>query len=255
MSICHASIVCSLSLTLLGAASAQPLPPYSAERTALFNLGARVDLPDFGTLALSDARFGSILVDASGSPAPSLHAQALIGPNLDAGIFGRGSALLNYRFEVIGPQGPVPVQVDVRGLVSGSANAGASFAVESFWSLFAGTLDPLAGDDLRSGQIFNGAFDQAFARTVDLTLVANLPYTVSMLADAQAAATAAGSGAAASAFVDPVFRLGVGVDPDLYSLRFSAGIGNTAAVPEPPSVLVVILGLVAVTARRWPNST
>jgi hypothetical protein len=243
-------IVSGLSLAVLGQASAQTLPRHSAERDAFFNLGARVSLVDFGTLPLADARFGSILVEAFGNPSPSLLAQADIGPNLAASIFGRGSALLNYQFEVVGPQGQVPVLVDVRGAASGSASAGGSFAVESFWSLFTDASNPLARDDIRSGQIFGAGFDQSFARTVALTLTANLAYTVSMLADVQTAATAAGSNATTRAFVDPVFKLGAGADPGLYSFQFSAGIGNTAAVPEARSSVAMILGLLVLSARR-----
>lgn len=154
---------------------------------------------------------------------------------------------MNYQFVVVGPQARIPVLVDVRGAASGSATAGASIAVESFWSIFFDVNQPLAGDDIRSGQIF-GTFDQSFGRTVELTLIANLPYTVSMLADAQAAATDAGSRAGAQAFVDPVFSLGVGVDPDLYSFQFSVGIGNTAAVPELPAFAVMALGLLVLGA-------
>lgn len=71
---------CGLSLTVLGAASAQPLPPYTATRDALFNLGDRVNLADFGSPLLEDPRFGSIAVDSSGTPSPALQAQSNIGP-------------------------------------------------------------------------------------------------------------------------------------------------------------------------------
>jgi hypothetical protein len=232
----------------LGAASAQPLPPASAERSALFNLGARVDLAGFGTLPLSDPRFGAIFVGVAGDPA--LSASSDIGPNTTASVFGRGSALLSYQLMVVGPQGQVPVLLDVRGSAAGSATVGASIAVESFWSIFFDVNNPLAGDDVRSGQIFGGGFEQSFGRTVELTLVANLPYTISMLADAQAAATDTGSRASASAFVDPVVSLGAGVDPALYSLAFSAGILNTAPVPEPASALALLLGLLLLGGRR-----
>jgi hypothetical protein len=247
--------VCGIWLPVLGTASAQALPPYSASRDAFFNLGARVTLADFGTLPLTDPRFGSILVEASGSPSPALRAQSDIGPNLAAGIFGRGSALLNYKFEVVGPQGQVPVVIDVQGTASGSATAGGSIAVESFWSFYFDALNPLAGDDLRSGQIFGAAYNQSFSRSVQLTLTANVPYTVSMLADAQAAATDAGSRASARALVDPVFSLGVGADPGLYSFQFSAGIGNTAAVPGPASAIAMALGLLVLGAATRRKGT
>jgi len=237
----------ALAAALGGAASAQPLAPASAERFAFFNLGERVDLAGFGTLPLVNPAFGSILVSVAGDPA--LSATSDIGPSAVASIFGRGTALLNYQFTVVGPQALVPVRLDVNGSASGAATPGGSIAVESFWSVFADVNNPLASDDVRSGQVF-GSFAQSFSRTVEVTVIANLPYTVSMLADAQAAATDAGSRASASAFVDPVVSLGIGVDPDLYSLAFSAGILNTAPVPEPASGAVLVPGLLLLGAWR-----
>ena len=50
----------------------------------------------------------------------------------------------------------------------------------------------VAGDDVRSGQM-SGSFSEGFSRTVSLTLATNRVYTVSMFADAQAAATEVGA--------------------------------------------------------------
>jgi hypothetical protein len=201
-----------------------------------FNLGPRLFPNDFGTISLADARFGSVSLHASGTPSPSLIADANIGPNLLPSISGRASWLLDYALEIIGPAGSVPVLIDVTGGVSGVANTGASFAVESRWDVLDGGTS-LAGDDIRSGQL-TGSFGQGFSRTVSLTLMANHPYDVFMLSDAFSAATLDGSRADAHAFVDPVFSFGPGVDPLVYSFDLSAGIGNSpvsAAVPEPAS--------------------
>jgi hypothetical protein len=144
----------------------------------------------------------------------------------------------------VGPPGAVPVLIDVAGGASGVANTGASFAVESRWDLLDGGSS-LAGDDIRSGQL-TGSFCQGFSRTVSLTLVANRPYDVFMLADAFSAATLDGSRADAHAFVDPVFSFGPGVDPLVYSFNSSSGIGNSpvvAAVPEPSSLALLGAGL------------
>ncbi|MEO7853614.1 MAG: hypothetical protein ABIR94_15370 [Rubrivivax sp.] len=238
---------------LVGLAASADVPaltlaPYSASSQALLNLVGSRTLNDFGTLPFADSRYGAIVVSTTGTPGPLLQAQADIGPNLTPSIFGRGTAILFYTFAVLGPQGPVAVTVDVSGSAVGSVTPGASIAVTSSWSIFLDQANPLASDDIRSGQVFTD-FSDSFARNVALTLAANVQYTVKMLVDAQAAATGAGSRAFASAFVDPVFALGAGVNPDLYALQFSAGIGNVAAVPEPASVATLSIGLLLLSTR------
>jgi hypothetical protein len=237
-------------------AAADVLPAYQLAGDIFFNLGPRLFPNDFGTTSLVDGRFGSVSLTASGTPSPSLVADANIGPNLIPSISGRGSWLLEYALEIVGPPGTVPVLIDVVGGASAVANTGASFAVESRWDVLDGGSS-LAGDDIRSGQL-TGSFSQSFDRTVILSLAANLPYTVFMLADAFSAATLEGSLADAHAFVDPIFSFGPGVDPLIYSFDFSAGIGNSpnAAVPEPRSLGLLSTGLLCLAllrrrSRRW----
>jgi hypothetical protein len=232
-------------------AAADVLPSYHLDGDIFFNLGPRLFPNDFGTISLVEARFGSVSLSASGVPSPSLIADADIGPNLLPSISGRASWLLDYALEIEGPPGAVPVLIDVEGGASGVANAGASFAVESRWDLLFGGSS-LAGDDIRSGQLI-GSFGQGFSRTVSLTLAANQLYTLFMLADAFSAATLEGSRAHAHAFVDPVFSFGPGVDPLVYSLNFSPGIGNSpvsAAVPEPASIALFGAVLLALALLR-----
>ena len=256
MSLLRSLWAIAVALLSVSAASAAPLAPPQLAADVLFNLDppGRISTDRFGTTSLADPGFGAVSFTASGTPSPSLVANAAIGPSQTPSIFGRADGILNYGIEVVGPAGPVPVLIDVAGAAAASAPSGASFAVESRWDL----LDfgsPLVGDDIRSGQL-SGSFSQNFDHRVSLTLVTNHAYTVFMLADAAAAATLEGSQATATAFIDPIFSLGLGVDPQSYTFVLSEGIGNarpTALVPEPetPSLLgAVFLALVILRRRR-----
>jgi hypothetical protein len=210
----------------------------------LFNLRPPdpISTNHFGTTSLTDSRFGSVSFTASGVPSPSLTAGAAIGPSVIPGIFGRGSGILQYGVEIIGPAASVPVLIDVAGAASAFATSGASFAVESRWDLL-DSSSSLAGDDIRSGQL-SGSFAQNFDHRVSLTLAANHVYTVFMLADAAAAATDEGSRATSSASIDPIFSFGPGVDTQSYSFVFSEGIGNVPlTVPEPSTFVLLSTGL------------
>jgi len=240
-------VIAALFLSPFAAADTLDPPQLIAEMG--FNLGAHQSTNVFGPLALVDANFGSLSLSSAAIPSPLLIADAIIGPNAIASIFGRADILLNYGVEVVGPPGTVAVLIDVTGTASGFANAGASFAVETRWDLLDSGAS-LAGDDIRSGQL-TGGFGQSFERTVSLALTANHPYTVFMLVDSASAATLAGSQSRAHASVDPVFRLGPGVDPQAYSFLFSSEIGNSpAAVPEPQSFVVLAGGLLCIAVFR-----
>lgn len=235
-------------LLSVSAVQATPLDPPQLSVDVLFNLNppGRISTNQFGTTSLADPGLGAVSFTASGTPSPSLRADAAIGPSMTPSIFGRASGFLNYGIEIVGPAGLLPVLIDVAGAAFATAPSGASFAVESRWDL----LDlgsSLAGDDIRSGQL-SGSFNQNFDHTVSLTLAANHVYTVFMLADAAAAATLEGSQVTARAFIDPIFSLGPGVDPQSYTFVFSEGIGNArapAAVPEPGTLALLSAGLLA----------
>jgi hypothetical protein len=227
----------------VSAAEASPLPPYSVVGDLLFNTSPpdRIFPNDFGSFSLNGGS-GSVSLGAAGVPSPSLLAEATVESDLVPSIFGRADALLTYAMEIVGPSGLVPVVIDVSGFASGFSDAGGSFAVETRWNLFDGSV-ALAGDDIRSGQL-SGSFSQGFNRTIDLMLASNQLYTVFMLADAAAAASIEGSQATARAFIDPIFSFGAGVDPQ-YAFAFSDGIGNTAptAVPEPGTLALTSTSL------------
>ena len=243
------SLLVIAALFLSPLATADTLDPPQLIAEMAFNLGERQSTNVFGPLALVDANFGSLSLLSTATPHALLIADAIIGPNPIASVFGRAEILLNYGVEVVGSPGAVAVLIDVTGTASALANAGASFAVESRWDLLdSGTS--LAGDDIRSGQL-TGSFGQSFDRTVSLALTANHRYTLFMLVDTASAATLAGSESTAHASVDPVFRLAPGVDPQTYSFLFSPGIGNSpAAVPEPRSFVLLAGGLLCIAVFR-----
>ena len=240
-------VIAALFLSPL--ATASPLDPPQLIAELGFNLGAHQSTNVFGPLALVDANFGSLSLSSTAIPSPLLIADAIIGPNLTASVFGRADMLLNYGVEVVGPPGAVAVLIDVTGTASAFASAGASFAVEARWDLLDSGAS-LAGDDIRSGQL-TGGFGQGFERTVSLALTANHPYTLFMLVDTASAATLAGSQSTTHSSVDPVFRLAPGVDPQTYLFLFSPGIGNSpAAVPEPRSFVLPAAGLLWIAVLR-----
>ena len=241
-------------LFALSATAAPALPPSRISGDLFFNFSppARLQPTDFGTLSLSDSRFGSLSVSSTASPFPSVTANATIGIVPLASIFGRSVDVLIYSVEIVGPTGAVPVLIDVAGAASATATRGASFAVESSWTLFDAAHQSLASDDIRSGQL-TGSFDESFNHTVSLSLNANQIYSVQLFADAASAATDLGSRASASAFVDPIFSFGRGVDLSSYAFNFSAGIGNarsTAAVAEPSSLVLLSTGGLALGLIR-----
>jgi hypothetical protein len=145
----------------------------------------------------------------------------------------------------------VPVLIDVVGGATGSARVGASFVVSASWSIADPLLPaapPLAADSVQKPQT-SGSFSQGWSHTVSLTLTTNKPYMESLAADAQAAATAAGSASLAGASADPFFHLGPGVNAADCSLEFSVGIIDNP-VPESSAALLMGLGLAALAWRR-----
>lgn len=238
---CRSFAVLGAFVASFGPAAAQLAPP-TINLTAMFNIGANGGLTEFGTLAFDQLGSGTVSASAFGVPAPMVIADADIKAVNTAADFGRAVASLTYQVQIVGPQGFVPVTVHAQGGASGIAGQGASFAVQASWSLFFDVANPLAGDAILSGPIVSGSFSQGFDSTLTVTMITNLPYAVTMLADAGAGGNQTGAPVSAHAFLDPVFSI-PDLDPELYSIRISAGIGNTAAVPEPATLPTLVSGL------------
>ena len=242
-------------LALPPPACAGPLPATTVLGTVSYNRGDRIDPVTFGHFEVSAAPFGGGELDIQGQPFAAVQASGTLATDaVTALLFVRSVGHLTFHFSIDGPpSSAVPVLVDVQGFGSGQAGAGASFFVLSEWVLTkvspGGEL--LATDLVQTGQM-TGSFSQGFSRTVPLLLDTESVYQVFMRADIGVAASDVDSAAQATAFIDPVFRFGNGVDTEQYRFVLGAGIGNQAPVllPEPQTALLMAGGLVLLTARR-----
>ncbi|MFT3820081.1 MAG: hypothetical protein QM750_21125 [Rubrivivax sp.] len=243
---------------LPSAAAATALPGTTVLGTVSYNRGDRIDPVTFGHFEVSAAPFGGGELDIQGQPFAAVQASgALATDAATALLFVRSVGHLTFHFAIDGPpSSAVPVLIDVQGFATGLAGAGASFAVLSEWVLT--KVSPggeLLATDLVQTDQMTGSFSQGFSRTVSLLLDTQSVYQVFMRADIGVAASDTNSAAQATAFIDPVFRFGNGVDTGQYRFVLGAGIGNQAPepvpVPEPQTALLMVWGFALLAARRW----
>jgi hypothetical protein len=239
------AVLCAFLLLSLSQTTAAAPDPANISGSIFFNVPppARLDFNTFQTFSQTGPG-GFLQFTASGIPGPFLSGEAKISKNFT----GHVSGILVYGIEVVGPAGDVAVSVDVSGGASASSVANdpfAAFAMKSLWSLEGPNLGPqgIFSEGIDTGQL-SGIFNQSFGHTLDFTLSANHVYKVTMIADAFAAAGSSGTLAFATAFIDPIFSFGPGVGPE-YSFLLSDGIGNSAPVPEPASVVLLVVGTLA----------
>jgi hypothetical protein len=186
-------------------------------------------------------------VDSGRTPSPFLFVSV---PQVFDFVFGRVSGVLDYEFVINGPPGSVPVIA----VSSGRAQAGTerpplasgSFALQAAWSLseaINGTT-MFSDEGIHTPQL-NGSFADSFQHTKLLDLTTNQRYRVRLIADA---AVANGSDKFGPSFafsiVDPVFSFAPGVGPE-YSFAFSQGVGNVPSVPEPGTLRLLAVSVVA----------
>jgi hypothetical protein len=251
---CGGAVLAGLVLTGTPTDAAPLIAPNISGSVGFTRPGIKTESGTFGTISLDDPIWGTANLTINGAPSPNIMADASSSALATAQTVARALGSLEYAFEILGPAGEVPVLVSVLGSASGIADAGASFAVESSWSL-ASLTGILASDSINSGQM-SGAFSDAFGLTYGLFLKTNTIYTISMRAEANAGFTV-GLQSKAFAFIDPFFALGPGVDPADYVFAFSPGIGNSpatapdpTAVPEPATGVLLLGGLATVLLRR-----
>ena len=209
-----------------------------------------IDVVTFGEHQLAGPG-GRLRIDSALFPSPYLHASVV---DIRDGFFGRVAARLSYDFLVVGPDGNVPVIVTTIGEVQGNALppplGNGSFALKATWEI-ANTVGgtPLFVEGGIVTPQRSGNFFDSFEDVVNLDLVANQRYTVTMFADAGIAnGFTNGAAGSARAFVDPIFTFGPGVGSE-YSFVFSEGVGNTL-VPEPSSYAFMAAGLLALGVFR-----
>ena len=251
--------VCLLLLFAISHAKAGPLPPppppplapLLLNGTLFFNLIPRVDFDLFGNYFLfqpgQTANFDSRMAfRAVGTPAPFLGGQISAAPF----GFGRATATLTYELEILGPNGSVPVLIDVSGRVFAhlGADLSGTALAQSNWAFEDVSLGPVFSDALDSG-VQHDDFSQSFSHTVFATVTANHIYGVTMFVDLEIGG--GNGGANGTAIIDPVFSFAPGVDP-AYSFQFSDGIGNSSlpAIPEPSSVVLLSAGAITIGLLR-----
>ena len=183
---------------------------------------------------------------ALGTPAPFLGGQISAAPF----GFGRATATLIYELEILGPNGSVPVLIDVSGRVFAhlGADLSGTALAQSNWAFEDVSLGPVFSDALDSG-VQHDDFSQSFSHTVFVTVTANHIYGVTMSVDLEIGG--GNAGANGTAIIDPVFSFAPGVDP-AYSFQFSDGIGNSSlpAIPEPSSVVLLSAGAITIGLLR-----
>ena len=255
--------VCLLLLFAISHAKAGSLPPppppslapLLLNGTLFFNLIPRVDFDLFGNYFLfqpgQTANFDSRMAfRAVGTPAPFLGAQIDAAPF----GFGRATATLTYELEILGPNGSVPVLIDVSGRVFAhlGADLSGTALAQSNWAFEDVSLGPVFSDALDSG-VQHDDFSQSFSHTVFVTVIPNHIYGVTMSVDLEIGGgnSLVNGGANGTAIIDPVFSFAPGVDP-AYSFQFSDGIGNSSppAIPEPSSVVLLSAGAITIGLLR-----
>jgi hypothetical protein len=95
--------------------------------------------------------------------------------------FGRASATLTYEMEILGPNGSVPILIDVSGAVNAHVglDGSATALAQSSWSFEDVSLGPVFSDALDSG-VRHDDFSQNFSHTVFVTVTANHIHRVTM---------------------------------------------------------------------------
>jgi PEP-CTERM motif len=245
-----ASGICALLLLGMGQGSQAALDPALVSGSVFFNFQppAGINFGTFDTFSLPGPG-GLAEFVASATPSPFLSGEVSVRDNWT----GRASGTLIYNMQVVGPSGDVSVKVAVAGGASASSGTDvpfAGFAMKAQWRL----------EDVNLGlaEVFSegintpalqGSFNDSFNHSVELTLQGGHLYRVTMVADAFAGAGSSATPAFASAFIDPVFSFGPGVGSE-YSFLFSAGIGNSAPVPEPATWALLATGVLALVLRR-----
>lgn len=240
-----------LAALLPTAAFALPLPP--AQAGGFVNLsGSNLLLDTFGELAFDDASIGHAALAIDGGPVPRVAVEArLVPPPIDGfTIIGGAGGTLSYSVEILGDDASLPVQASFLGGAQGRAEGLGQMGFVVGWTLLGPTGALLGQEEIFTGGLTNQNFSRSLSTTLDLTLQTNRVYTVILTARADVSIQDRGSFVAASAFMDPFFAFGAGVDPSRFSFAFSDGIGNAVPVPEPAPWLLLATGVLGLAARR-----
>ena len=195
-------------------------------------------------------------VDISLLPNPSIQATATVG--VPAAYPASGGASINaetdYSFEIVDlsdPEGHSAVPIVV------TAAGGFTYAVDT------PGYELALASDVHSGFSVAGVLNDYVDWTTDIdgtlspgsqswsdnntyTMLTNVVYDVSLVAYLNIGmyGDEGGGSQTMSVYVDPTFAIGLGVDPNDYTLVFSDGVGNSSAgaVPEASTWAMMLLG-------------
>jgi hypothetical protein len=242
-------------------AGSYALPPCGLTCASLTIPGTVINSEDEGGGLISSMARASM----TGSPIPMVSVDANAGGAFgDAAVAG---ASIVYYMEIVGGTGTPTVTLDVNasGFASasgGDANAGGALEIQDplnniveQWTTCANTTPSTSCGGVPTSFTLVG---------VPLALSANTIYAVKIGATGSVGQCflvqcplQIGD---AQAFTDPWFMIDPLTPLGVYSLEFSAGIGNTpgspapAPVPEPASLMLLGTGIVTLVGRRLRRS-
>ncbi len=236
-----------LSLAAVGQAWAAPVLPASSLNNSFISLNTfsgyttqQVLSPGQQQESNADSQVQSNVVFA---PSPFLS----VSGSTD---YGQSIGLLNltYYFEFVGPANiPLSVFVSASGSIGGTTTGGGS--IGSFQS----TLD-IGGPNVTISETVGGSTPGSWSLGQTYQFQTNTQYSVQMIAEGSAGVGILGGTASFFAQVDPIFTIDPAFAAD-YSIVLSDGIGSSvAAVPEPSTWAMMILGFAGVGFMAYRRS-
>ena len=184
---------------------------------------------------------GSVNITAGLRPALEISASSS-SSDLSSGLAG-----ISYSVELLGPLGTsAPMTIASAGSATvsstsfGRASGGGTLTVTA-----AGAVAPLLRRYFTAFSEYDRIADLSRASFDDVTsfsMMAGVTYRVLMNGSASAI------GGSATAYLDPTFQFAAGFDSTGYQLTYSPGLA--AAVPEPASAALLLVGLAGLAAAR-----
>jgi len=223
-------------------------PPVVMYALPIVHTGGSTQLPNSGTLGYT------VSVEGGSDPSTSVQLSVL-------GAFGSGvldqfdlRSSLTYYFEVNGP-------ADQTAVINFAGSGGAyvpgprvsTFGAESMIALGAQgassyLVDAISGAGDTSHLAFLPNTASGLSLNTNVDVETNTAYVVTLFSEAYFGTTGSYTQMTAFAVADPTITL-VSTDPDL-SLEFSPGlIPDTAPVPEPGTLSLMVAGMAAVGMR------
>lgn len=225
LAVCCAAL--GLGIQPSAATSVVDVPNWSISGNLSINsfLGHYVGQPITGlgrTSQTADTFFGpaTATADIGLSPAPSV-ALTTVGKGAVA------LAALTYFFEVVGPSGTVPINVNAKGYTTPGAGGADYFAVQT--TVNPGFTFPVVATPTSGAWTVSGEYGFS----------ANVVYRVLLQVEAE------GGG---YSYIDPTFAIDPAYSND-YVLKFSAGVVN--GVPEPSTWAMMLVGFVGLGTMGW----